>query len=693
MIQPGINLGTHRLLRKIGEGPMADVYLAQEREPGREVVLKILKQTMARQGQWSEDREEEVSPSAMLRHSGIVPLFKSGFASGCHYMTCAFLPGGDLRNRIREGLSARQALTIASQVARALAFAHSKGVTHQALKPENVLFNSRGMAVVSDFSVSKALGYGAGVVSRELAADPRYSGPEEMMGLTKLFGRSDLYALGLMLFEMLTGELPRKRGRTAEEKPPPLPDFAQGYQSILDRLLALRPGNRYASAGVLLEDLEAELKKLAPRGEEPRVVLLPGRDVRAGGAALAAPMEEVFDELEEPLFEPSPEIHAPFVLNPDPDAEVARVVSASSSCRQGPVEVSSRGGKQKQSFRRSPGSVFAAFFAVSALVAAGGWWGYESGALPSLLAPRHEAQAPVVPSASIREAPSAAQEGALSAVTEVEIERARLFKAAPEELRRRFLGALALASGGDPDDAAFIYRRLIADYPAMPEAYNNLAAIQASRGSLELALRTLENGFRAHPSFGVMFENLNTLEIELSLRKAFPEEISPSPRLQLIDALQVGENEPGKASEAVAAPSRVSTDRALSNREGAASAAVDMAELVQVEKVLGDWARFWSSRDAEAYLSYYGSAFEPPGSMTREQWERVRRQRLAAPSRVEVQLERVAAAPIGPDLVRVLALQSYNSNLYGDQTLKEFVLAKEGDRWVIQGEVSLGRLR
>ncbi len=692
MIQPGMMLGQHNVLRKIGEGPLAEVFLAEDARSGQEVVLKILKSHLARSASPETCREEEVSPSALLRHSGIVPLLRCGQSEGYFYMTMTYLPGGSVRQCLRDGLSVKQALTIASQVARALAFAHSKGVTHQSLKPENILFNNRGMAVVTDFSVSRALGFGIGVVNREVVADPRYSSPEEMLGLTKLFGRSDLYSLGLVLFEMLTGSLPEHRGRAAKETAPQLPESLQEFQYLIDQLLALRPGARYASAETLLADLEAEVKRMSPKNESPRVVMLPGREGRyAGGAAHALDqrVQEVpaepgaWEEVEESDFAPLAlpdeklSLEAPAVGSPPPLREPLATPPSSVD------EPATAPAATAVVFPRW--RTFVAGFALASMVAGGGLltlWssGQQPPSLESISGSGAVSEVSTVPVPAQGTVAESSESSASPSPGEVE--RSRLFAAVSPELRRRFLGALALAAEGLPDDAAFIYRRLISDVSLAPEPYNNLAALMASRGDLDSALKTLEEGFRAHPSYGVLFENLNTLQIELSLRQAFPDEAPAQLQLQLLrdfPGVEAGAL-PGAPLSAVKIPPGTALP-------------LSAEDLIQVEEVLRDWARVWSSQDVAAYLASYGSAFIPPQSMTRTQWEAQRLERIQAPARIEVLLDQVAVAPQESGGVRVLALQSYRSDIYSDQSLKAFELGREGDRWMILDELSLGRLR
>src|SRR5690349_15656176 len=199
---------------EIGSGGMATVYLAEERKHGRQVAVKILRpELLATIG--VERFQREIAFAARLSHPHLVPLIDSGEVDGMLYYVSAYIPGGSLRDRLkREGrLAVREALRIAREIGDALDFAHRAGVVHRDVKPENILF-ADGHALLTDFGIARASSpsdphhavTGAGIV----VGTPEYMSPEQAAGEPALDARTDVYSLGCVLFEMLSGEPPHR---------------------------------------------------------------------------------------------------------------------------------------------------------------------------------------------------------------------------------------------------------------------------------------------------------------------------------------------------------------------------------------------------------------------------------------------------------------------------------------------------
>jgi eukaryotic-like serine/threonine-protein kinase len=203
--------GRYRLGRELGAGGMATVWLAEDLRHGREVALKVLRPDVA--GALGRERFlREIQLAARLAHPHILPLYDSGDAGGVLYFTMPVMEGQTLRERLaREPrLPVDEALRIAGQVADALDYAHRQGVVHRDIKPENILLHE-GHAVVADFGIGKALAAAAGDTAActqvgLLVGTPTYMSPEQAAG-EELDGRSDLFALGCVLYEMLVGEV------------------------------------------------------------------------------------------------------------------------------------------------------------------------------------------------------------------------------------------------------------------------------------------------------------------------------------------------------------------------------------------------------------------------------------------------------------------------------------------------------
>ena len=261
--------GSYRLLRELGGGGMSRVYLAEETALGRQVVIKVLPPDLAA-GLNLERFRREIQLAAKLQHPHVVPLLAAGRAGDLLYYTMPFIEGESLRSKLtREGeLPVPDAVRLLRDVVDALAYAHERGVLHRDIKPDNVLV-SRHHALVTDFGVAKALSEAAighpapsGFTSAGVAmGTPAYMAPEQAAADPTIDHRADIYAVGIMAYEMLAGNTPFT-GRTPQQllaahvnRPPePLgavrasvpPDLA----SIVMRCLEKRPADRWQSADV-----------------------------------------------------------------------------------------------------------------------------------------------------------------------------------------------------------------------------------------------------------------------------------------------------------------------------------------------------------------------------------------------------------------------------------------------------------
>jgi serine/threonine-protein kinase len=208
----------HRIVREVGSGGMATVYLAEDVKHHRSVAIKVLKPDMA--GVIGPERFlHEIEITAGLNHPHIVPLYESGEADGVVYYVMPYVEGESLRDRLRreKQLPVDEAVSITRQVASALSYAHARGVVHRDIKPENILL-SDGQAVVADFGIARALAEAGGkrLTQTGLAlGTPVYMAPEQVAGDSDVDGRTDVYALACVLYEMLAGE-PPYTGPTAQ---------------------------------------------------------------------------------------------------------------------------------------------------------------------------------------------------------------------------------------------------------------------------------------------------------------------------------------------------------------------------------------------------------------------------------------------------------------------------------------------
>lgn len=261
MLIPG-----YKIFDVLGEGGMATVYRAQQESLGREVAVKIMSEELISSDKSFCDRFlKEGKIIAKLRHEHIVTIYDIGCtADNLYYMSMEYCNGGTLKERIRSPSGVADPITIAKQIARALGYAHNKGFVHRDIKPGNVLFRDDGSAVLSDFGIAKTMDDRTQLTQSGLAiGTPEYMSPEQAVG-SKLDGRSDLYSLGIVLFEMLVGKKPFVGDDAVStalmqlQKPVPrLPSEHSRLQHIIDGLMAKNAADRFQSSDELIDELEA----------------------------------------------------------------------------------------------------------------------------------------------------------------------------------------------------------------------------------------------------------------------------------------------------------------------------------------------------------------------------------------------------------------------------------------------------
>lgn len=248
---------------EIGQGAMASVYLATQRSLERKVALKVMAASLAADPTFCERFLREGRTLARLAHPNIATIHDIGNVGELYYMAMEFLPSGTLKERIAAGLTPEQGLVYVRQMAQALGYAHAQGLVHRDVKPANILFRADGTAVLSDFGIAKSLDDRTQFTQAGFAVGtPSYMSPEQARGL-EIDGRADLYALGVVLYEILVGKLPYN-GTDAlstalahlTEPLPELPIEHGRYQDILRGLLAKDPNERYADAAALLAALD-----------------------------------------------------------------------------------------------------------------------------------------------------------------------------------------------------------------------------------------------------------------------------------------------------------------------------------------------------------------------------------------------------------------------------------------------------
>ena len=266
---------------EIGEGAMASVYLATQRSLERKVALKVMAAALAADPTFCERFLREGKTLARLSHPHTVTIHDIGNVGELYYMAMEYLPNGTLKERIAAGLTPEQGVTLIRQIASALGYAHAQGLVHRDVKPANILFRADGTAVLSDFGIAKSLDDRTQFTQAGFAVGtPSYMSPEQARG-QEIDGRADLYALGVVLYEILVGELPYN-GTDAlstalahlTEPLPELPVHHGRYQGVLRKLLAKDPADRFPDAAALLLALD-QLPADSPEATLVRPVALP----------------------------------------------------------------------------------------------------------------------------------------------------------------------------------------------------------------------------------------------------------------------------------------------------------------------------------------------------------------------------------------------------------------------------------
>ncbi|PTQ87885.1 serine/threonine protein kinase [Agitococcus lubricus] len=264
-----IQIPGYTIIRELGRGGMATVYLAIQESFGRQVALKVMAPHLAAESGFPERFDSEAKMVASLSHPHIVTVYDVGSFNNYHYLAMEYHTGGDLSERIdRQDITPNNALRITKQLADALGLAHSKGVVHRDIKPDNVLFRAHNDdAILTDFGIARNMQAESHLTQvGSTVGTPKYMSPEQARGM-KVDGRADLYSLGVMLYEMLVGKPPFSATDTialaikhCQEPVPRLPDHLHRYQQLLDRLLAKEVKNRFQNGVEVMVAIDNFLK-------------------------------------------------------------------------------------------------------------------------------------------------------------------------------------------------------------------------------------------------------------------------------------------------------------------------------------------------------------------------------------------------------------------------------------------------
>ncbi|MFI5528854.1 protein kinase [Kitasatospora sp. NPDC051853] len=331
--------GRYVLRHLLGQGGMASVHLAHDTVLDRQVAVKTLHTELGREQAFRERFRREAQAVARLQHTNIVSVFDSGEDVGpdgatTPYIVMEYVEGKSLRDVLNEAIArhgampAEQALKITGAVLSALEASHDQGLVHRDIKPGNVMVSTKGTVKVMDFGIARALQSGVTSMTQTgmVVGTPQYLSPEQALGKS-VDARSDLYSVGCMLYELLTGQLPFDGDspfsiaykHVQEEPPAPSgtnPAVRPGVDALVARALRKDPGHRFPTA----EAMRAEVERLAAGGQAqgapavtPLVIGEGPRSVSAGGGGPVA-----FPPLMGEPRSPAPQVHQPYAPTPAP---------------------------------------------------------------------------------------------------------------------------------------------------------------------------------------------------------------------------------------------------------------------------------------------------------------------------------------------------------------------------------------
>ncbi|HEX8683179.1 MAG TPA: protein kinase, partial [Ardenticatenaceae bacterium] len=314
----GRRLGRYELRRKLGGGGSGAVYAAWDDNLEREVALKVMVPAPGAPPELLSRFHQEAILTARMNHPNIVPIYDVGEDEGLFYIAMRRLPGNTLGDMLGERgpLPQAEAIRVALPIAEALSYAHQRGIVHRDLKPANVLFDEEERALLADFGIAKALDTAAeGItVTGMTIGTPAYMSPEQASG-SAVDHRSDIYSLGILLYQMVTGRPPYQgnaptvmRAHLFETPTPPSelrPDLLPDLEKIILKAIAKRPDDRFGSVNEMLDSLRA-----VQRGEPTRISLAPVvpsvADNAAPPTASVAPTREVTPAPRRPVREYGP---------------------------------------------------------------------------------------------------------------------------------------------------------------------------------------------------------------------------------------------------------------------------------------------------------------------------------------------------------------------------------------------------
>jgi len=319
-------IGRYKVIAELGRGGMATVFRASDPNFEREVAIKVLPKAFLHDPQFRARFEREAKLVATLEHSAIVPVYDFGEEEGQPYIVMRLMSGGSLEEKLIKGrLSLDEAAKIFDRLGAALNAAHGKGIIHRDLKPANILFDQYNNAYLSDFGIARLSEGNQTLTGENIIGTPAYMSPEQIQGDKGLDGRSDIYSMGIIFFQMLSGNAPYRSTTPAKvmmmhilDPVPNLlqvrPNLSQEVENWLEKLLSKDPDDRFATADEMVEVLQAALS------DKTNATL---QIKKAGKTVISAR-----DQFQTVIEQPMPAAHETFPQAPAPVKKRSRTAFA-----------------------------------------------------------------------------------------------------------------------------------------------------------------------------------------------------------------------------------------------------------------------------------------------------------------------------------------------------------------------------
>ncbi|HIK94143.1 MAG TPA: serine/threonine protein kinase [Planctomycetes bacterium] len=262
------------IIKQVGIGGMGVVYQARQKQLDRFVAVKLVRPDLCDDPTFSERFTREARAMARLSHPAIINVFDFGQREQFYFFIMEFVDGTNLRQLMQsEGLDATQALAVVPQICEALQYAHDEGIVHRDIKPENILVDTKGRIKIADFGLAKLINPEATdftlTGAKQVMGTPHYMAPEQLERPLEVDHRADIYSLGVVIYEMLTGELPLGRFSSPSEKV----QIDVRLDEVVLRALQKEPEKRYQQVSGIKTDIEAV--SASPTGHSPRQSVVP----------------------------------------------------------------------------------------------------------------------------------------------------------------------------------------------------------------------------------------------------------------------------------------------------------------------------------------------------------------------------------------------------------------------------------